>query len=574
VKHLHISDELSLSLDAITQKFAFIARSGAGKTYAASKLTEEMLDAGAQVVVLDVVGTWFGLRLAADGKGEGIPIPIFGGEHGDVPLAPHHGALVADAIIDRTLSVVLDVSGFTGGELRRFATDFAERFFHRKKTHRSAVHLVLEEAQVLVPQRVMKGEERMLGAFEKLCKLGRNYGIGYTLISQRPQAVHKDVLSQTEALFVLQTNGAHERKALEQWIVEQSGDKKLVDELPGLPVGTAYVWSPQWLRIFRKVKIAPKRTLNASATPTFGATAKATGELAPVDLEALRSAMATAVAEAEKDDPKTLRKRIAELEAKLAKAPVGPPQVKIERVEVIPNVVRNVLSIKAEKLQGAAHRLRELPDYLDEIASALLACVRETPAGDPKAKTPYPTNGHAVVAPAKAPRQAPMRPSTRENVASADADGDLGKGERATLTAIAQHANGVTRAQLTVLTGYKRSTRNTYLQRLGAWRLIVERGSRFVATDAGVAELGADFEPLPTGDALRTHVLGSLPEGERTILQVLVDAYPDAVDREAISEATTYTRSSRNTYIQRLGARELVEVAGDGVKASPMLFDA
>ncbi len=46
--------------------------------------------------------------------------------------------------------------------------------------------LHVEEAQLLVPQRVMRGGERMLGAFESLVKLGRNFGIGVSLISQRP----------------------------------------------------------------------------------------------------------------------------------------------------------------------------------------------------------------------------------------------------------------------------------------------------------------------------------------------------------------------------------------------------
>jgi Helicase HerA, central domain len=65
---LRIAADLTLPLDAITQKFAFLGRSGAGKTYGAGKFVEELLDAGAQVVILDPVGNWFGLRLAADGK--------------------------------------------------------------------------------------------------------------------------------------------------------------------------------------------------------------------------------------------------------------------------------------------------------------------------------------------------------------------------------------------------------------------------------------------------------------------------------------------------------------------------
>lgn len=56
MKQLAISEEQKLPIDAATQTFAFIARKGAGKTYAAGKLVELLMDAGVQVVVLDTVG--------------------------------------------------------------------------------------------------------------------------------------------------------------------------------------------------------------------------------------------------------------------------------------------------------------------------------------------------------------------------------------------------------------------------------------------------------------------------------------------------------------------------------------
>lgn len=69
-----ISPELSLPIDAVTQTFAAIGRKGAGKTYLASMLAEQMLDFGAQTVVIDPVGNWYGLRVGADGKSKGKEI--------------------------------------------------------------------------------------------------------------------------------------------------------------------------------------------------------------------------------------------------------------------------------------------------------------------------------------------------------------------------------------------------------------------------------------------------------------------------------------------------------------------
>jgi hypothetical protein len=69
---------------------------------------------------------------------------------------------------------------------------------------------------------------------------------------------------------------------------------------------------------------------------------------------------------------------------------------------------------------------------------------------------------------------------------------------------------------------------------------------------------------------------GSLTTPQRIalgVLALLIEAYPKAVDRERISEATEYMRPSRDTYIQRLRARELVEVESRGtVRAAEMLF--
>src|SRR3990172_1760777 len=103
---------IELPNDAVTQAFAFLGRRGSGKTYGASKLAEEFHKIGAQFVVIDPVGVLWGLRLTSDGKSAGIPIPLFGGLHGDIPLEPSAGKLMADLIVDKGISAILDVSQF------------------------------------------------------------------------------------------------------------------------------------------------------------------------------------------------------------------------------------------------------------------------------------------------------------------------------------------------------------------------------------------------------------------------------------------------------------------------------
>lgn len=118
---LHISAELSLPMEAVTQTFGILAKRGVGKSYTGMVMTEEMLKAEQQVVVCDPIGVWWGLRSSADGKSAGLPIVVFGGEHGDVPLDENAGEVVATAIIEHGFSAVLDVSVLRKGPAERDA---------------------------------------------------------------------------------------------------------------------------------------------------------------------------------------------------------------------------------------------------------------------------------------------------------------------------------------------------------------------------------------------------------------------------------------------------------------------
>jgi hypothetical protein len=148
---------------------------------------------------------------------------------------------------------------------------------------------------------------------------------------------------------------------------------------------------------------------------------------------------------------------------------------------------------------------------------------------------------------------------------------NLARGEARVLAAFMQFPAGLERSQLTVLTTYKRSTRDRYVQFLKEKGLAVEDGGKIVATEAGIAVL-PDAEPLPTGLKLRDYWLAKLPEGERRILQLLVERYPATVPREDISEGTGYARSTRDRYVQFMQAKEIVEATGDGVRAAAGLF--
>lgn len=596
MKTIKLSKDLALPAHEIaTSVWAAIGNRGSGKSNLAAAIAEGIMDAGIPVVVIDQVGPWFSLRLEPDGKTPSrFQIPVLGGNHGDIVLLPGAGRQVAEALAASASSAVLDISMMGKGERIRFCADFAEAFFEAKKRNPGPVCLLLEEAQRLVPQVVRTVSPdimRCLGAFEEMFEVGRNFGIGGGLLTLRPQKVNKDCLNLAETVFAFRATGALERKAIATWVQEKDapGRNEVSGELPSLPIGTAIVWSPGLFDIYGHFKLALKSTFDASSTP---GTARAAVKMKALDLGDLESKMEAVVAAARENDPKILKAKVAELQRQLAArtpeaAKAAPAKVETRTItqDVIPDGVRVELDQLGISLKDAREHWVAMGADLNHANKAHSALnrivdrskIRRTPIITSDRPDPNAAMKAANRAAAIAEDERRRSDSNHASVVATsiiEYGKRLGAGERAVLTAAAQHASGVSREQLTVLTGYRRSSRDTYLQKLKAAGLVGLVGDRYHATTEGAAALGGDFKPLPTGDELREHWLsnGRLGEGERKILALVAGRFPGGMTRDEISAATDYKRSSRDTYLQKLAARRLIENAGGTVTASETLF--
>lgn len=599
--NMKLADGLTLPGDeAVTQKYGFIGRSGSGKSYAAMKLAELFLDRGAQVIALDWVGIWWSLRLAADGRSPHFSnVYIFGGEHADVPLQPESGALMADLVVDQHISVVLDVMHFRKAERTRFATAFAEQFFHRKKTARTACHLFIEEAQAYLPQFVRGDDARMVGVFEDIGKVGRNYGIGTSLISQRPQAINKDVLNQVEVLLAFQTNGPQERKAIAGWTAENTdAGATMIQALPTLRVGSAIVWSPQWLRIAKTINIDARQTYDASSTPSHKAKTIRPKTLGKADLEKLGAQMAATMEKAKADDPAMLKKRIQEYERQIKQA--KPEKVQVNAKSLLTDkdrlLLEQVWSRLDRVLDGSEGRIALFVEKITKVCHEEQESLKKIVDGkrlkvilqkvDGLTQTPLPiVMGDNVLAKgkdyiARKPGVVVTKrsmsvfapPKEQTNYITKNGDGELSPGEEKILRAVLQF-KAIDRSRLSVLVGYKKTSRDTYIGRLSAKGLIVIESGQLRPTAAGLAAMNGSFDPLPTGSKLIEYWRARLPEGERVILDALIAVDGSTVTRSDVAEHTAYKKTSRDTYLGRLKARGLVEFTGQGmVRASPELF--
>ncbi|HVJ23356.1 MAG TPA: hypothetical protein VM756_05405 [Burkholderiales bacterium] len=519
---------------------------------------------------------------------------------------------MADLVVDKHISVVLDVMHFRKAERTRFATAFAEQFFHRKKTARSACHLFIEEAQAYLPQMVRGEEARMVGVFEDIGKVGRNYGIGNSLISQRPQAINKDVLNQVEVLLAFQTNGPQERKAIAGWTAENTtAGATMMQDLPKLRVGEALVWSPQWLRLAEKVHIGKRETYDASRTPTGAAKAIKPKTLAKTDLEQLGEQIAATIEKAKSDDPRELRKQLAEANRMLAnqakaigELQARQPAGKEKRVEV--PVLKDAQIARLEKaldriaaLQDAfVSKMTDSHAAVTTIASDLLTAVRRvnaTPITAVHARGLHDTGAHprsgggadgrspvqrAPVSTARSDAGVRGRPHA---AGTAEGNGHTTGVEQRILNALAEldllGQSQPAREIVALLSGYTHLNSKGLINGLGALRSkgLIDYPSQGVValTDEGRAV--AVYPDAPrSSQEIQDRVCALLGGASSRILHPLIEAYPHAMARQDVAAAANYGHLNSKGFVNAIGRLRtlgFVDYPDRGtVKANPVLF--
>ncbi len=470
--------------------------------------------------------------------------------------------------------------------------------------------MIVDEADAVAPQKPQKGEERMLGAIEDIVRRGGQRGIGCILVTQRSAVLNKNVLTQAQMLIVLRTIAPQDIAAMKAWIdvhgtIDQG--KELIASLPSLPIGDAWFWSPGWPTdkgIFQRSRVLPITTFDSGATPKPGEQKIVPKNLADVNLDALKKQMAATIEKAKADDPKLLKKRIAELERereqerkhplKIAVQDAGPMGVsqwmnygakygydKFFEDKLVKKAVTEVLKAREGTWRAEASRvnkeLNKIAGNLQKIRGLIpdtMPLVEYTGMDAPTVYYPKMITHVVNDVSTDEPSNFGSEPRAFNRQDSFNENNELPLGEKKILIAVAQHPEGVSRDYITVMVGYRQSSRDTYIKRLSTKGLIESSNGLIRATKTGIEVLGNNYEQLPTGAALRDLLLKTLPQGESMILKVLIDQGPFIqVSRDDISTITGYKQSSRDTYIKRLITRKLIENAGPGMlRVSEDLF--
>lgn len=613
-----VGEPFAVPAEIATQATAVVGIRGSGKTVTATVLVEELLDRGLQVVVIDPTDVWWGLKSTADGKGEGYPVVVLGGPHGDLPLRPSAAPALADFAVERRVPLVLSLRHLRKNQQRRFVTEFCEQVYHRKgeAEHRTPLLVAMDEASTFIPQRVGAGEARMVGAVEDLVRRGRAAGIGVAIVDQRPASLNKDVLTQVETLVTHRITSPHDSKALDEWVRQNdtAGHRKeFLEGLPSLPKGTAWFWSPA-LDVFDLVRVRMRRTYDSSRTPKLGEAPRAPEAWAEVDLEALDALLSAGEEGPDEEDPAALRRRARDLEAALERASrrggVGALERRAAELE---GRVRELEADRDRAVARATAPLRERIRTLEaaaaeaegHLAAASLALTagrgtqnRERtrrgeggagsnarPDGAPEPRRhPAPNRRNGKPVAAEVP---PPTPPDDDGEGPGEGPGDDERlagegGKRRILGALrALEERGipeVSRGSLTVFAGFKPSktgsgTYRGLLAELGREGKLVSEGGTLALTADGRAEaalLPEEYLRIPK-DLASYHArwLGSLPAREARMLKVLIDRRPEGISRPNLASALGMSTSGTfREAVASLGKRELAVSSSGLVRAT------
>ena len=565
-----------MPVDFVTERASILAVSGAGKSYTGHVIAEGLLKERQQVVAIDPMNAWWGLR-------SGYKVVIFGGPQGDLPLEATSGRALADAVAEHPdLSCVLSLRHLRKTKMRQFVTDFAEQLFHRKgePTLSTPMHLFIDEADLFAPQKVGADLARMVGAVEDVVRRGRQSGIGVTTLTQRPASLNKDVLTQSRVLIAGELTGPHDKNAIKDWIKDNANIEKqtmFIRSLPQLQTGEFWFWSPKFLRCLARVNVKKKRTFDASATPKVGSKSRRPKMKAkPVDLAALRTALADTIKQAEEKDPKALRRKIVELEKELRK------QINREGPPVSVASGHTAADIRRLVGKAVAARDAELKGRATALVSSLTKTMTDFFGSMSKAKAPMLASIHALARPLpplgkvtvpSVSRAAVTHPARTASVPllvpqaarSVDSSNGLGRCERAVLTVLAQRGRRCTRRLVALQAGYS-ITSGGFKNSISALRTkgYLEGREEIAITDAGLEGLGG-YEPLPTGDDLIAHWKGRLkPKAVREVFACIAAAYPDELTTGEVAERTGYRPTSGGFKNALSALRTLELIVGRG----------
>lgn len=570
---LSIAEGLELPLSFVVGTQAILGIKGSGKSHTASVQAEELLEAGQQIVVIDPTGAWWGLRSSKDGEAAGYPVVVMGGHRADLPLPSASGRSVAGAVFRTSTSVVLDLSTFNKTERAVFVGQFLDELY-KLMDGSKVLHLFADEAHGYAPQGARGEKTTSAGAMETVVSQGRIKGIGVTMITQRPQKLNKDVLTQADTLCCHRLSHNLDIAAVRDWVECTGASNVEWAGVPSLPKGEAWFWQPE-SGICKYVKIRDRRTFDSGKTPMPGVTLKAPKRLADVDVDSLRAAIAgpgtdTVTVGPEFGKSSTGKKvpahynmpggmelhdladrqaaRIKQLEHELHAARAD-HEARQQSVGVYLDEIRGLLDAADGVLDATAKASRE---------GAKVAKPRRTAKSSPPIAPMDADKGRDVVERIKLREIREERYSPGSLDAETNGATDFSPCEQAILDVLARHKGPRSRKQVAIEAGYshKSGSYGAAVSRLLKDDLVMELDGLRI-TDAG-----RQHAKKRTAGSLLDYWNNKLSLCERTIVATLRESVEGRLGAAALAQYSNYSRTSGSYGAALAKLRDLGLISG------------
>jgi hypothetical protein len=588
---LNISEKLKLPLDTVTATLIVLGGKGMGKTNLGGVLVEELTAHELKWAVLDPMGVWWGIRHSADGKGKGIPCLILGGAHGDIPIEPTGGAVVADLVADERANVVIDVSRKSNGEMWtigeriRFVNDYGKQLFKRQGSliggkRREPIMQVVDESARFIPQMIRAGQPELAmcaSTWSTIVEEGRNVGLGVTLLTQRSARLNKDVAELADVMFAFRTIGPNSLDAVTDWLsgqVSREELKAMGQRVRTLPVGSALVVSPGWLHVEEIVPMRKRWTFDSSATPKAGQqTASVRGEGAKPDLAKYAERMHETIERAKDESVPELKKRIRELESKLAK-PVTSSKLTVavdtSAVKAEIATMQQKVNDQKRKTDDVQRKVAKLVGSLERsvlpVMTTIQTLIEDFRSEAPPAADQHPVKFHLAAKSVDVVRRSDD-PTKNDQVKL------RGKSVDMLIACARMYPKGLTEAQVASQAGIKRTggTFSDYKSLLRTSGCVRFDGGLWTATEEGMRRAGADIPAAPSSTAeVLAMWLPKLRGKSKDMLRVLVDRNGETMTREQLGAAVGVqtTGGTFSDYLSLLRTADLIVTDASGVRAN------
>ena len=548
---LRIAPNAVLPSDLAGQTVALLGQDRRAVRDTAAVIVEELIGAGGRVAVVDSLGEYRKLLYSRDGRREELPIALYGGARGEVPLDAGSGAEIADRVAGDARSVVLDLSHTGMLHQGPFLTAFCERL---AQCSTAPLHLVLANADWLAHESGSRDAALTVDAVEDLVRLGPARGIGVTLVSAAPAGLNQRVLAETRVLLALRTVAPQHRAAIAHWSRAHRGVAEREEwllSLASLPGRTAWLCSPEWLGICERVHVREPRTCDPRTAvdaallndpPMTHAQAMAQLDEIAASLDEHMNGAAVA--------SDSSRESAAHPEGSTEQRELDDADVLVRMFEVATQAV-DMLEQGRVRTDESLRRIRALGREIDAACRArrVIAGGAATGTAGAGGRTPP---GRRVAA---------IRVVDPPAVACEDK----------ILALLAQATEGQSRERIAIRigcrctsAGFKRALRT--LRSKG----YLEGSSAIRITATGRAAPTAAVDLL-TARELRAYWLARLGRCEERVLRPLVDSYPAALTAAQLVALMGEDEWFVKLFIDALRRERFVE-GGDLLRASPDLF--